>query len=435
MVGYDGVYKALCYPFGEEKPISIAYVSGSPGVYSSEHAVKLNYFHIIQPTMFLSIAGHEAANFFIIKLLRELKSPSEKENSWADKYKGVEANGLIKQLKKVTFNFPKPLKNKFRDDSQEISLIANVNEGEGNDDIYDGYNLHDHPEYEVFLFHLREDLFQYFIVDLNTLYYSYNGNLELFYFWHWNYFLQLSECYKSPEEIDLNAFIIMFMRIGIVAEFVEKRFMDEKMFAPSTPLQKLWNHYYMPGTSFFKAFLDIPHVKEWFNYFQGIAKKVVLVAHEEKWSTDADLDVKLSGIKEKIESDEKKIREYWDNNIIYPYRSKPLKKLTETQNLTKTQYVSRIIYAYLSQTYDMATEQNKKDTFLLPRNPKTGVVEINPGDGWLSNLLFDPLGGIFTHDPKVRRRYYRLRSILIKSIWDMSLIEKKELFLNHLRKE
>src|SRR6185503_7764398 len=89
-------------------------------------------------------------------------------------------------------------------------------------------------------------------------------------------------------------------------------------------------------------------------------------------------------------------------------------------------FTEQVLYAYLSLLKDRFGDGD----ILLDRY-QDGRPKVVPSS---AKALFDPIGGIFTHDPLTRRERFRFRAALTMSLWDMSEKEKKRTVLRRLKR-
>lgn len=68
------------------------------------------------------------------------------------------------------------------------------------------------------------------------------------------------------------------------------------------------------------------------------------------------------------------------------------------------------------------------DWFVKPRHHTNLTVARDR----LAKLLLDPFGGYFTHDIAVRRAFFLYRTTLIKSLWNLSMVEKGEIIFEKI---
>ncbi len=461
---YDSAYKALCYPFGEkDKPISFAYVSGEPGVESSEQSIRLNYFHIFQPAIFLSIAGHEAVNFFMSDLVHaqlnfegkflfdDESYDHTKSPIFAD-YRHIDLKKLVVFLTAIDYELPPHVRSFYKDTTVKKIVCKNskVTKTDLHGDVVGLKEKFQSVHNGVFCEHMRPEVWRYLIIDLISLYFNFNRDTKLFAFWHWQQAMQDYRFYENNEEPNINSFMIWFLRINIVCEWADKGFMDKNPTTPLRIIERLHDYYYPEGKKFILELLSLAPIKEWFEYFEKLAKRVVLVANDlsnegikEEVGSNGDIEYSIDEVNQDelfaniIKSNtgnSEEIKGWFLAGSVKPFSpsSQAIQKsMNDKKNqnagityANKTSYVNQLIYAYLSLMQEWS---NNNENCILRRNLDNGrVLPINPHLD--SKILFDTHGGIFTHDPLVRRNYFLVRSTLIKALWDMGFVEKLKLF-------
>ena len=158
---FDAAYKSLCSSLGNKA--SFAYVTGTPGVNATPYAVRLNYFHIYQPEIFIAIATHEAGHAMF-----------------------YDCDGDLPEFVTLAHIEPFPLKQRpkgelyTRLDHLRLAL---------NDDLGWLCGLMTPP------------FFHNFVVDSTALQTTYNRDERLFWYWYWGYFLQSPDVYVRAQRV------------------------------------------------------------------------------------------------------------------------------------------------------------------------------------------------------------------------------------------
>ncbi|NIM10434.1 MAG: hypothetical protein GTO45_00455, partial [Candidatus Aminicenantes bacterium] len=90
----------------------------------------------------------------------------------------------------------------------------------------------------------------------------------------------------------------------------------------------------------------------------------------------------------------------------------------DLNNVHRFQFTQAVFYGYLRLIKEKAGSGNT----VLRRDEKGMPVIDKEHDG---DFLFDPTGGIFTHDLEIRQEYYKYRAALTMTLWDMAMRTKK----------
>lgn len=140
----DGAYKAVCSVLG--MPGSIAVVSSSPRISSTEMSIELNYFDIFQPEFFAARASHESACY---------------------KYKEISTPEICKGIKREDIDYLI---------TEEITRLKE--------------ELPKYAEwFDLDVTPLSAELFKKIFADMCALRFTFLDNLDLFVFWYRNVFI------------------------------------------------------------------------------------------------------------------------------------------------------------------------------------------------------------------------------------------------------
>jgi hypothetical protein len=438
LTAWDMVYKSLSRPLGElSGKSSFVFVSGYSGVISSEYALRLNYSHIFTPSIYLSIAGHEAANHFLKKLVMEKEVFAQADDPYRlelllEYYALV---GLKAQVVPAIEYYPenKPV------------FIYNPQAP-----IFKQFDIAS----RVFLHHLTSEFYRYLIVDTITYFYCYNEDPALFWHYSWGYLLQMANTYDRPGKVNPHIFMVMLMRTIFILSRFDKNFDANKLCSPAKVLDELWNKYAAKCSDFAQLLLKINFGKtegsidasclhDWMGYFEGLAQEVVISAHKAKQPEKGDLGFSsfsgMSAEQRKKEYEERrKLINRITNQYIDIFRKGQFPIFSSSQ-ITNTSFVVMLIYSYLKLIKNFALDdadgveiEKKPKDILLQRNRISGNVEPIDKEN-AANLLFDTVGGYFIHDLNKRREFFQYRTSLMKSFWNMAMKEKAEMIVQLLK--
>lgn len=382
---FDAVYKAIVKGIGVDSDYSFCFVTGFPGVDSTSYSIRLNYFHVFQPEIFAAIATHEALNFY---LRRDGDYDSAKRNKNDESPKRyVRLARVLEKVENVKALIKRNLESKnYTEREWEMRLIDK----------------------------LDSNFFSTIVVDYINFYLTFNQDIELFKYWQWHYFLQMPEVYKSNGDVRITAFQQFGLRMAIVCRLIDEGTTQVK--APSTQLQDLWLNYYIDLVKLADFMLDEEFNDIFVNFGLALGDEVdVIIRREKPGQRRKDRVQKIaeleSGMKSKIMAG---------------------KMISFDQELEPSIFIHSIFYSYLK----LIKEHNKDKNSLLMRNSITG----SPEPYWKGNerargsnsdgdFLFDSTGGIFTHNPDTRRLHMKMRTSILKTIWNFSLIQKRKLFI------
>ncbi len=468
----DGAYKVISSVFGENnKPTSFVIVTGSSGVDSWYYSMRINYFQIFQPSIFIAPAVKESVNHFFLKL--EIDEDADDPNQLL--FQSLQDTERLLEL--IFSNL---------DLKQDLDLLRE-----------------EYGEY------LDENMLQYFRSDVMTYVYAYNLDTELFRFWYWNYFMQMSAIYNLDGKVDEGIFLQFMMRYLLIIEFFDPNFWEHRngfldpAVIPNTQIAGLWMLHFERLRTFVRALLadEDNQLKDWLHMTVSVTfsltlndvvgihhqrieaeerealianfvtrglkkldedtqskqinarrqleirvrdlyRRVMQAEHEyginfskeDQMAQDAVIQRYLS-----VQQDVDEIKNKFFLGEIYAYNNK-FKDKMETNS--PSFYLQTLFYSYLKLLMEDVMDQRKNTVlyrrkFDHPTEEEAGrgkVHTFNEYDELVTNLndgplVFDPMGGLFSAHMLTRRKYYQYRSTLIRSLWDMSLKIKKDMFV------
>jgi len=422
---YDGAYKSQTALLGERLGRSVAYVAGHPDTVSDLASVRLNYFHLYQPELFASAATHEAANSLINRLGYD---PTEKDS---------ELNQMIHLFEEV----------------------RKARENEVEDPVMD-------------------QAIRYFFIDLVTLYIGFNADFQRFFYWQWVYFLQYAESYRTNGEVNpflLEGFLARMMLIdqffnrhstdGNSSFFFKGKVLPPFVLQPPPSLVEAWEKAMLRLSPRVDRLLNAVErseiVLEYFYYVQDYTLSLM----SDEFVMDAkNHPAQIDQARRDIRKNNRRLYDQIDDRVNTTDLSylNPNKQQEERYYLfvrcAREEYLDRIakeiaacfeegkvfsfhhyrqldelqkvknsfFYQALFNGYLMLVQKLCRSQCQLRHRDERGRIKEQPFPS--IGLEVDPLGGMFTSNLELRRRYYQYRVLFLKSLWNLSLINKKGLF-------
>jgi hypothetical protein len=371
---FDAAYKAICSELG--RPESFVYVAGSPGVYSTRYEVRLNFYHVFQPEIFACIANHEAANFYFTRF-------NGRSVPWF---------ALACELA--------PVEN--RSDHNKIVPIFRKLEA---------MRRRSHGQQRTLLSFVTQPLFNYVFVDLLAFYFGYNRNERLWTYWYWAYFAQNSDAYSRAGHVDELQVVNFMLRLRWIQRI--SRIHDTE---PIRFGMELFDRLFREWTPVLDRFLDWiwnePELKVWntevVSYVESKFHEIYSVSASET----------IQQITDRLEQGASVLRAKLQRGETCQY--------SRQDDRSAFKFTEQVLYAYLSLLKD-----HFGDGDILLDRQEDGRPAIKSSS---AKALFDPIGGIFTHDPLTRRERFRYRTALTMSLWDMAEKEKKRAVLRRLKR-
>ena len=413
---FDATYKSIARVLGENEPISFIIVSGLSGIDSSLYNLRLNAFHVFYPSLFVAVIVKEAANKFLQK--KYFKNATET------------------QLKlDLLENFKEILRDKRKKEAW-INQVIDSNYKAGS-----RFGKYDMAEV---LNWLDEQMIDYFIADSISYGYGYADKCELFTYWWWNYIMQLSEEYDKDGGFNEQAFIKVMMRFTFLSLcFDEFKNKWEQITAqpPSPILNHFWFQY---KDRILDAFRLIERDLNK-NVIELIYNLIDSIIYNSRNPTDTPKDVHT-----KIFNDlalENNLGTTQPNgNFFIGAWNEEVSKIAEMakkqitlgrifayqkDKTTPQQYLIGLFTAYLTMIFEFNNTQKGRQQIINRKiyeaKGDTAHREIPVNAIQYVPLAFDSMGGFFTTDAHVRRKFFQARSVFIKSLYDFSLKTKLDL--------
>lgn len=413
---------------------ALLYLSGYEGVISHREIMRINMNLITYPELFATSIYKEAGNFILERTKQQEKLKEQWGHQricemWHDRLVKEQIPGSLRTLVRKS--------NVYRTECTAHRLLTSS---------------------------LNTELIEYFVADIHNLYFGFNGNVELLYYYYWKYFLQLSSSYKRNGEMKVDSFVSSLLRLFIILFYdckdkpeEEKKLItqwEKQAFDPR--LSSLWQIHF-PRVLEMAKIIWSGLKNECFQDFieSEIFWKIYSIAGEAYPSYRRLAEImEKAGKKESayevwataytgnlitIRPEDKEIKLLKNPNDFIAFWKKTRQiriarleeKINRYELLEKEDrevfselFVSDILIAYLNVIHDL--DKNGRLKSLLRDTEGTPYFDAGELNSHFSPLLSDPQGGIFTHGLEERAKYFGFRTVLYKSLWHYSMKKKKE---------
>lgn len=396
---FDGVAKILAgcidLPFQEGPSLVI---SSTSELNFSGSILEVGLPHLIQPSLFLSMATHVITSDFLLRT--------------------AGLSGHYEEFQHQTA--------RLLGQQEELPFLA--------------------TEHEVDAF--LGALFNYYV--------TYNKDSDLFLFWYWHQFLQQPGAYHQNGEIEENLFVSYLIRMMVLMEFVDHDggHFKSKLIAPFPELQNLWFRWFIHIRKRVDEILEnnpVQILKSWFDQaktlvIHEVIPKLYTGALEHGWEEEADLVAAYrqireergqplspasdSSIKQQIAQDwQAELTTFTDLILTSLEKGQVFKPPAEHYG-SASFYVQAVSLAYLR----LIRNTFKEEHTILYRLPANGAPSafFDPIDTRFERkygpFAFDPKGGLFTTSIAARRKYFRYRVALYMSLTAIVAEQKLKLY-------
>lgn len=396
---FDGVAKILaaCIDLPIKEGPSLV-ISSTSELNFSGSVLEVGLHHLIQPSLFLSMATHVITSDFLLRT--------------------AGLSGHYEEFQQQTV--------RLLGQQEELPFLA--------------------TEHEVDAF--LGALFNYYV--------TFNKDSELFLFWYWHQFLQQPGAYHQNGEIEENLFVSYLIRMMVLMEFVDHdaHHFKSKLIAPFPELQNLWFRWFIHIRRKVDEMLDnnpVQILKSWFDQAKTLVTNEVIPklyagVLERDWEEKADLLAAYRQIREQKgqplqpASDsviKQQMAQDWQDEldkitglILSQLEKGQTFKPPVSHSQSASFYLQAVSLAYLR----LIRNTFKEEHTILYRLPANGTpsAHFDPIDKRFERkygpFAFDPKGGLFTTSIAARRKYFRYRVALYMSLTAIVAKQKLKLY-------
>lgn len=395
LTSFDYAYKCICKVFSP-KETGYVTITGAERASSERWLFNLNINDIVFPELFITTAWKEAANFAVRLFENYNKSTNTIKTGYArDFFKCLEIWYQFSQTEE-NFNI---LKNRIMHSDVVLSKDKTC---------------------DIVMRLMNRDLLMYFFKDYIVFHFAFQGNYQMLWYYYFKTMLQTTICYCQLNVIDRKHFVHMLMRLFMVGLLSDNEDNNNKDF--------IEKQVCMP----FDHLISDLWLKDYYKTWE-IAKVVFgcLEQYGFKQMNEGFIQFKENNLMEFVEED---ITKEIANRI--QKRNQQITIMKESFNqghLVKNiqegsnDYIICLFYAYLEALYEL--DNHEKPIKSLPRNANGTVIEFPESErkSFFSNsinILVDPTGGFFIPSSEIRKKYFQLRTVLYRSLWNYRFTDK-----------
>lgn len=371
----DFIYKQILFHLGLKQYDKFVHVSGFERVHVTQHTFRINMLHITYPELFVSTIWKEVFNFF-----------------WRDRSKKDSTLDFFKSPKFVSHLKYSIERHRNFDKSNEVHQF-----------LYDS---------------IDNQFVNGLIADTLSYYYGYNEDYDSFSYWYWRVLLQSSMYYDKSGKLNTEIFTLFLGRTLFIRglEDNDNTEIEKLRFMPTdATLSELWVNNFESTRSFIKVLREILEWSDFRKLFKAFAIKLMEkdVQHnipkndDQYWSKIYDLRKRAFNIER-----DNLLKDFQNGKIMYP-----------TEVTDSNLFIPTLFASFLAYIKQIDGDSNKKTRVLLrDENGKPIVQEFKD---CYSNILSDPLGGIFCIDKDIQTQCFNARTLYYRSIFDYCMINKK----------
>lgn len=370
---FDAAYKAIASAVGDDH--SFVSVTGEPAVFSTPFETRLNYFHVFQPEAFLTVALHEAAWCCFNGEPRRVHGEAR---SLLDQLKGEAP--AVSEVFRVTWR-----------SWMKSGVVVPHNRP---------------PEVDLKFLHAV-------VLDRLSLCLTYNRDADLLWYWYWGYYAQIPTAYHQPLVPSGGRGLEFLLRLCLVCDAdTEDRI--ESLLSPfrQSPFGELWNRVKSPLLDTLQELRSDQTFSQW----RANAWRLADYRSASAWQpclAPTGLGPSTQSVSAEVSKRADAVALSLAEGCVVPF--------THDGDFATFRYCQVLFFGYLRFLKAHFGADNRAS--ILRRNADTKKAEPR-SDG--ESFLFDPFGGIFTLDAQLRRDYFKYRSALTMSLWDMALKTKRE---------
>lgn len=391
---YDFAYKEFQKFFKNDSATGFVFIDGHQTTKSTRHSFRLNYSHIFNPEIFITVCIKEAANFYLSRLGVDLE------------HKDINKLNNIEILKLYT-----------SDNNQLGSIVKEEKEG---DVVFNFLKSCLDKEFAKYMF---EDLIMFRIL--------FRSDEKLFSYWFWMIIMQTTDSYEKTNikehQIKDSIFIKALLRLFVLYNLTENKNVIEKIkfIPPCHFLNDLWNKYFVSTEYFVEMFINSDSIT--------------------KYKEEMEIQISHFFVNMMMNFTSKDLIKGKDNNftfILESYKTGNIKQkeaiLTLLTNpntqigICESNFLLNLFYKYLS---DLKNKNNNKNPILSRNESGDSMIETKELQHELFGaFLVDSYGGIYIHGFENRKEYFILKTKLLRDLWNYTLINKRKQFNEYKEK-
>lgn len=383
---YDVAYKTISKIYTREYQQNFVYVSGYERVSSDRNSLRINIFHITYPELYAATIWKEVANF--------CWDSEDKISDGSIEAENILANELL--ITDPNYSFILQSRIKSHVDFDFSSYV-----------------------HCLMLSAMNDTFIHYLCADTTVYNYGYAANFDLYSYWYWKYFSQMSHFYDYEGEMNPDVFIKFFMRLAFIETLCKKESGTFIEYVPFDPkLSELWFCYSRDIYSFVRILLEELEISDFQSYVSGSFMKLI---YHEVQENKRESSITYQQFKE---ASADHMATWLDNTqrrcVEFQKQFENGEIISSLESFSPQEFVRHIFYSYLYavKSLDLQDDQSIK---VLERDNKGEVVWRNQ----YTQIPADPLGGMFTCSKSIREQYLKYRSVFYKSLWGFSLQVKK----------
>lgn len=375
----DGANKAIASAVGNRN--SFVSVAGEPAVHSTRLETRLNYFHAFQPEAFLTVAVHESA-FYL------MDTPPD-DPLLADQWS---------QLRELMPGVRAEIRESWS--AARSAKVLPSSARPGDDD-------------RAFLTAL--------LLDRLAFCSTFNRRADLLCFWYWGYHAQTHKAYHRPLIASRARTADFVLRLSAVCDLHAGDV--EQVFSPfkDSTFGEAWRSRKAEIEDSLRRLRGGERFQAWRRLAWQFADDLVCSV----WQGQAGLSLPRPTVEEvatRVTAAATEVAAAFNRGETVPFEL--------TGPFATFRYCQSVFFAYLQMVQSFYLSDPAGNTnVILTREGEHRSASPQKQQG---RLFFDPLGGIFTRDAALRRHYFKCRSALTMSLWDMSVKAKRDVILDRL---
>lgn len=379
---------------------------------------ELNINHIIYPQLFSVTSWKEASNYTISIMDTFIISQE-------DVVKHSKAYPL-----KISMNMFKQLIQDNKALGEEAVAILNMSNIDQSNAMY-----------STFFSLISNGLLKYSFHDYLLYHFVFQRDFAMMWKYYLKIFLQTSSVYARRGTVKKNAFVFILLRLFIVAfregdEDRKRKIHDFINKSTTHPFDFLLTKLWIESFSIVKDVAESMCKKlQSYNYTTVSEEIIMLIEYEILFGKEARTDYLSNQIKE-LMSSKKELTNSQILNSVLKARSENIEQLCDaienysmdvslfmSNNVHSPDNVVCLLSAFLKCVDKLDYEERDDDVIItLPRDEEGKIDEALLRDILPNacNILADPTGGFMIPDHDVRKRYFAYRTVLYRTLWDLS---------------
>lgn len=409
LTSFDYAYKYMVDAFSTEEKTGYITITGAERASSTRNLFNLNINDIVFPELFITTAWKEVSNYAI----RLFKNDNQEEID------DVFVNNICRLLK---------IWQEFSENEKSFAYLKyNI--------VHSDQIMPNDKTCQIVVELMNRELLMYFFKDYIVFRFAFQKNYRLLWHYYFKTMLQTSICYLQLNVVDRKHFIHLLLRLFMLGLLSDDKDSIEFIKEQSTkPFDHLISGYWMEDFDRTWKNANVIFSKLEYYGFKKMNNGLIQIMEN---NIQPLTSAKKFKEKEFRTNEGLEVYENQIERIIAERATNRKKRIEEMKNDFKegalvvnkdkgaNDFIMCLFYAYLDVLCDLDCHDNIVKSIPRTINGKVRAMQNDKGEELVPGfydtsikVLIDPTGGFFVPQSEVRKKYFQLRTVLYRSLWN-----------------